>query len=413
MKLRLIINKQKINNTDVFKVEKAQLKKSDGTYITRHFITKNKIPDYLVNDFLLYKSLNSPLTAKTYAYSLVKYFNFLSSININYLDATRYFVKQYIKFLIFGDDDIVVNNENTITYSTISLDIVVINEFYKFLKREQEDILLNMQMKYVRKKARKRLFLYGQIYDYNYMEKIVDLNIKNLKSSKEYYKWYEEDQIVVILSNFNSLRDEAVFLLSLEGMRIDEILSLKLQGIDEDERTVQPTRSKGKQSSENYGDTNNDIRIVSIPKSSFDVLQKYIQTERFEAESESGIYDDYVFINLRKGKSQGKPLSYHNYLKILKNVAKRAGLDDNKIKTHNGRSTKVNQLQEHRVLHPEDNITDEIIKEIMGWKSIDSIEPYKNRKNKVIAKAASEKIYSTNKEPKEIQKDYEDKKSDK
>ena len=85
MKLRLIINKQKINNTDVFKVEKAQLKKSDGTYITRHFITKNKIPDYLVNDFLLYKSLNSPLTAKTYAYSLVKYFNFLSSINI--LDA--------------------------------------------------------------------------------------------------------------------------------------------------------------------------------------------------------------------------------------------------------------------------------------------------------------------------------------
>lgn len=249
--------------------------------------------------------------------------------------------------------------------------------------------------------------MYGQIYEFNYMEKIVSGHAKNLKPGREYIKWYEDDQIGAILSNFNTIRDEVVFLLTLEGMRIDEVLSIKLDGVDEEEKTVQPSRSKGKQDSEEYESNKNEIRIVSIPEKSFERLITYLYGERQDAEAESGIYDDYLFINLNRGKNQGKPLSYYNYLKVLKRTAQRAGLDSRKIRTHSGRSTKVNQLQEHQVLYPEDNITDSMIKEILGWKSIQTIDAYKNKGNKVILKSASEKVYRRKKEPKDMQEEFE------
>lgn len=98
-------------------------------------------------------------------------------------------------------------------------------------------------------------------------------------------------------------------------------------------------------------------------------------------------------MNLNSGKRQGLPLSYHNYLKILKRCASRAGLDASKIRTHNGRSTKVMEFLEHQSLHPEDNITDGIIMESFGWRSFSSIDHYCNHNNPVIAKSVMEKLH--------------------
>lgn len=403
-------NKSKNINNDIvkYKVEKAQFKTDSNEYEVRYIITKNDIPDYLVNDFLLEKSKNKISTSNTYAYSLVKLLNFLAERNIHYLDCTKYMAKQYVRTLVLGDmEDLKIKDiKNRVTYATLKRDTTVLNEFYKFLYTEQQELKLDIKFN---KTANKRSYMYGQIFEFDYMEKIVSGHIKNLKPSKEYIKWYSDEEIGAILSNFTTLRDEAVFLLTLEGMRIDEVLSLKLDGIDEVERTVQPTRSKGQQDSEEYGESKNKIRIISIPETSFDVLINYIYGERADAEAESGVYDDYVFVNLRKGRNQGKPLSYHNYLKLLKNVAKKAGLNSKKIKTHSGRSTKVNQLQEHQVLHPEDSITDDIIRQMLGWQSIQTIDSYKNRGNRIIQKSASEKVYRHRKEPKQLQEEFESK----
>lgn len=376
----------------VYKVERGQLKTDTGDYIVRWFITKNGLPEYQVNEFLMQKGLEKKKTSYSYAYSLIKLLRFLQKRNINYLDCTQFQARQYVRSLVNGDmDDLIIKNTTTkVTYSTISTDITVMTEFFKFLKDEQIEI--KMELKY-EKKAKKRAFLYGQIFEYNY-GKIVDKNITNLKPSKKYLKWYEDNEIEAIRSNFTTLRDEVVFLMTLEGMRIDEVLSLKLDSMDDIEQTVQPTRSKRKI------DDSNEIRIVSLPTSTYDLLNKYLFTERANAESESETFSDYIFINLRKGRNQGKELSYHNYLKILKDAAARAGLDRKKIRTHSGRSTKVNELLEHQVLYPEDNITDEIIREIMGWSSPDSIEPYKNRGNRVIAKSAAQKVYRRREERK-------------
>ena len=156
------------------------------------------------------------------------------------------------------------------------------------------------------------------------------------------------------------------------------------------EQLVQPTRSKGRANARNG---ENKLRLVALPKKTCEVIDKYIQTERADAESESGKLSQYLFINLNSGKRQGLPMSYHNYLKILKRCATRAGLDAAKIRTHNGRSTKVMEFLEHQSLHPEDNITDGIIMESLGWRSFSSIDHYRNHNNPIIAKSVMEKLH--------------------
>lgn len=388
-------------DSNFFKVEKAKFETDMGDYEDRYIITKNSIPEYLVNTFLGEKAVVKASTSKTYAYSLVKLLNFLAERNIHYLDCTEYYAKQYVRTLLLGDmEDLRIKDDrNKNAYSTIRKDVTVLTEFYKFLKSEQANLKMNLKYK---RMANKRSYMYGQIFEFDYVKRIVDVNIRNLKPSKEYIKWYSDEQINAIISHFSTLRDEAIFLLTLQGMRIDEVLSLMLDSINEIDGTVQPTRSKGKRDLIEYGEESSEIRNVSIPPKSFEVLQNYIMTERAQAESESGIYIDNVFINIRKGENQGEPLKYHNYLKILKNVARKAGLNINQIRTHSGRSTKVNELQEHQVLHPEDGITDEIIVDIMGWAGSSTLKAYKNRGNKVIAKAASEKVYRYKKDPKEL-----------
>jgi integrase len=232
-------------------------------------------------------------------------------------------------------------------------------------------------------------FLYGQIYSYEYRY-LVDGYAAMLKPGREYTKWYDQNTKEKLCVNFNTLRDEAILRLTFEGFRIDEALSITFDSYNATDRIVQPTRSKGKI---NGNGKNNRLRTVALPEITCDIINRYIQTERADAEVESGKITQYLFINLNKGKTQGNPLNYHNYLKILKNCAKRAGLDEKKIRTHNGRSTKVMEFLEHQVLHPEDGITDAIIMESFGWRSLDSIDHYRDHNNQVIAKSVMEKLH--------------------
>nr|WP_300561841.1 tyrosine-type recombinase/integrase [uncultured Oscillibacter sp.] len=172
--------------------------------------------------------------------------------------------------------------------------------------------------------------------------------------------------------------------------RIDEVLSITLDSYNATDRIVQPTRSKGRA---NANRKSNSLRVVALPEKTCNIIDRYIQTERATAETESGRISQYLFINLNSGKAQGTPLRYHNYLKILKRCAERAGLDPSKIRTHNGRSTKAMEFLEHQALHPEDSITDGIIMESFGWRSFSSIDHYRNHNNQIIAKSVMEKLH--------------------
>lgn len=300
-------------------------------------------------------------------------------------------MKSFINYVIYGDRQAANSISLTplVTYNTLSGYIVAVTEFYKWLENNYESNMefeIKTDRHYVKKS-----FFYGQIYsqDYKYL---IDKNIPLLKPKREFIKWYTDEEKDVLCKNFKCLRDEAVFRLTLEGFRIDEVLSMELGNYDALKRLIQPMRSKGKLSA--YSAENNTLRTVALPQKTCDIIDRYILEERTVAENESGVINQNLFINIKKGADFGQPLAYRNYLKILKRCAKRAGLAPDKIRTHSGRSTKVMEYIEHQVKHPEDGITDVILMECFGWKNIDSIQPYKNHNNPAVAIEIMKKLHA-------------------
>lgn len=372
-----------------FQLKRFKFETENGRIIERYMITDNLLPMFEVNQWIEVKSLRKVSTGKEYAGKLVVFLNFLDGCGIEYDAATNKNVLNFVHSLVYGNlKDLKIKSiETTLTYNTLSMYITVITEFYKWLDNNYET---NMQFKNKKDTFKaKKSFLYGQIYSYDY-KYIIDRYLPGLKGGREYIKWYDQNEKSALCGNFLTLRDEAVFRLTLEGFRIDEALSVKLDNYNPVERIIQPTRSKGRVTV--TGESRNHLRTVALPAVTCNLIDDYIATERMIAENESGIISQYLFINIKKDKEYGMPLSYRNYLKILKGCAKRAGIDAAKIRTHSGRSTKAMEFIEHQVLHPEDGLTDAIMLECFGWRSTDSIEPYRNHNNQVIAKAVMDKL---------------------
>jgi len=353
-------------------------------------ITDNLLPMLEINQWIESKSLRKPSTGKEYAKKLVVYLNYLHSIGVEYDAASNKHVKRFVQKLLYGnfEEFKIKTLETEVVCATAARYVTVITELYKWLDDNYETNIL-FHTKTDTRNVRKS-FLYGQIYssDYRY---IIDSGLHRQKSRREYVKWYSDDEKNALCGGFETLRDEAVFRVTLEGFRIDEVLSMKLDHYDPVERIIQPARSKGKPEVREGG--HNHLRVVALPVVLCGLLDRYIQTERMTAENESGIISDSLFINLQRGNAQGKPLSYGNYLKILKRCATRAGIDPAKIRTHSGRSTKVMEYLENQALHPEDGVTDAIIMESFGWASSESIAHYRDHNNQIIARAVAEKLH--------------------
>ena len=370
-----------------FRVVVFRFETDAGTNYTRYMITKNYMPFFPGNQWLELKSIRKASTGKEYAKKLVVFLNWLDSKTVTYENATNHHVREFLHELVFGslENEKVLSLQTSVGHSTLTKYITVITSFYSWL-----DDMRQTEMLWKKKSIQaNHSFLYGQIYSREYRY-LVDGYAARLKPGRDYTKWYDRETKELLCRNFNTLRDEAVLRLTFEGFRIDEVLSITLDSYDAIEQLVQPTRSKGRADAGNRG---NQLRIVALPKKTCEVIDMYIQTERADAERESGKLSQYLFINLNSGERQGLPLSYYNYLKILKRCATRAGIDARKIRTHNGRSTKVMEFLEHQSLHPEDHITDGIIMESFGWRSFSSIDHYRNHNNPVIAKSVMEKLH--------------------
>lgn len=248
-----------------------------------------------VNQWLMAKAMRKASTSKEYGKKLVVFLNYLSDGGANYGVATNEHVKRFIRLILFGDmEDLkLLYYETDRVYQTAAYYLTVITEFYKWLD-DNYGSNIEFRRKSNHHHARKS-FLYGQIYNYDY-QYILDAVLPRQKPRKEYIKWYTEKQTDLICSHFKTLRDEAVFRLTLEGFRIDEVLSMKLSDYDSVKRLIQPTRSKGK--SEVYAGCQNHLRVVALPNVLCTLLNHYISTERSDAENGSGIPNEYLFLNL-------------------------------------------------------------------------------------------------------------------
>lgn len=228
-----------------FKLMRFAFETRDGKTAYRHMITDKQLPLLEPNQWLESKALHKVSTAKSYGKMLVVFLNALADDGLEYDEATNRHVKKFILKLIYGDaEDLKLRFYDTeVVCATAGRYLTVITGFYRWLASNYETNI-TFQTKTDTYRAKKS-FLYGQIYscDYQY---ILDASLRRQKSRKEYIKWYTEAEKLALCSSFGTLRDEVIFRVTLEGFRIDEVLSMTLSHYDSVEQTIQPTRSKGK-----------------------------------------------------------------------------------------------------------------------------------------------------------------------
>lgn len=333
--------KHKSTEEKRFKIVRFAFEMDNGQLAYRHFITDKLLPAPVINEWLETNYMGSAQTGKEYGKRLTVFLNYLDEKGFEYSNASNREVKHFIMSLIYGsgDDLRIKAPENRISYSTVGGYVIVITSFYRWLDDNYETAVRFGE----RSRRKENSYLYGQIYDYSY-KYILGIHLPKMGGKKQFIKWYTDEEIIKLSDNFTTLRDKAVFLVTLEGFRIDEVLSMRLEGYDMQKHVIQPSRSKGREDAL-YGD-DNPHRTVLLPSQTCKILDQYIQTERMLAENQSSRLSEYLFLNLNQGKHQAEPLKYHNYYRSLKACALRAGMDAVKIRTHSGRSTKVMRMLE-------------------------------------------------------------------
>lgn len=329
--------------------------------------------------FIELKGINSNRTSKAYGKALISLFRYLNSIGKDYENTCKKDIYGYILHLARPKDF-----KDRKAVNTIKQYVSIISVFYDWLIEEREDFKSpiprsNKPRQSVRS-LNKNSFLYGQIWDFD-----KDLNERLFPKIKDkakirYKKWYSEKEIEILAQSFNKRRDKVIFLISVRlGCRIDEILSIREEDFDIYNQSVYIRESKTLQ------------RYLYVPRELCEDIDEYINTERRDVETDVGLLE-YLFVNLRKDSNYGRKMSSQNYLKVLKRYAEKSGFDPKEIITHAGRSTKAQELIEQQILVENSGISDALIMEIMGWSSIDSINPYKKQNNLKIQKAISSKI---------------------
>lgn len=370
--------------TKKYIVREALLPQGEGKYLQRWYLYHNYLPMEAANQFLNRKSGKSSGTGKTYAHALATWFNFLDLRNIGYQEATRPDVDAYVDYLAYGmhSNNTVLMLEAEITYRTLCGSITAIQGFYRWFEGHVEVFAPPQSATNTKTKSRvkaKKSFLYGQIYEVP-IDEIIDLDKVRLRPSGFKKHWLSQDEKNLILNGFLTPRDKAIFMLLCEGMRIDEVLSIKFSAYNDDELTLKPSRSKGY--SKGYEEK---LRTIAFhdPRTAKQ-LNQYIQTDRTDVEAELGDYLEPLFVNIKKhSKSYGKAVSYRNYWGVLKDAVRRAGIDPKEIATHVGRRSFVQEKLEER----EDP---EIIRQMLGWASLSPLDSYRNLQSKTVIKNAAE-----------------------
>lgn len=363
----------------MYSVSKCLYPKNNSSFQDGWIIEHDTLYPFWVNKFLHQMNQGSAGTAKQYAYKLCAFLNYLESVHhITYKEATTKHLSLYLKYLRYGSPTNIINiaEENKSGF-TIRFYFTVIKRFYQYLY--QQDIDIGVALEESARAKNTHSYLYGQQWEETYVKLKIDDAFERGKPPVKYEKWYTEEQQAAIISNLRTYRDKAIFSISCDGLRIDEVLSAQMDLYDDSTGILQLYRSKGRQ-------TGNVDRECLLSERSQSLLQEYFFNERDTVEAEllnDGVVPpNEIFINIKKrDDSYGTSVKYHNILEIIKRAAKKAGFDPSVIRTHSGRSTKAAELFRQQAVEP-GSITDNQIQQMMGWRQMSSSEPYKNRQDR-------------------------------
>ncbi|MDD3628408.1 MAG: site-specific tyrosine recombinase XerD [Actinomycetota bacterium] len=266
-------------------------------------------------DYLKFERLMLPNTIESYKRDLRKFKSYLYNNNIK--DFCNLSKEQTLDFL----QDLYKSQSE----SSISRILSTLRSFYKFLMIEgacKNNIWVQVS------------------------------NPLKLRKIPEVLSIEEVDMFLesIPVSGKLEMRDRAMFeILYSCGLRVSEIINLKMQNIDFEEELL---RFRGKGDKE---------RIVPVGERSMQFLKKYLRYGR--GEIKKGSRTDFVFIN-----RSGKKLTRQGFWKILKKYARKVNLDKN-LYPHIFRHS----FATHMIQRGADLRT---VQELLGHSSISTTEIY-------------------------------------
>ncbi len=267
------------------------------------------IEDFI--NYLIFEKKYSDNTVKAYKQDLTKFMNYLNNKKINKI--VKKDIENYIEYL-----------SKNLEARTVSRNISTLKSLYKYL-------------------------MINKIVNKNPME-----IIRNPKLKKSLPKVLSETEINSLLDikpkNHFDYRNKAMIeLMYSSGLRVSELINLKVTDIDLENETV---RVFGKGSKE---------RIIPLNEYTVVALKIYIKEHRKELFKHGE--NNYLFLN-----NHGNQMTRQGFFKILKNLAK-----DKNIKTEFSPHTIRHSFATHLLKHGADLRS---IQELLGHSDISSTQIY-------------------------------------
>ena len=279
----------------------------------------------VIDEFLRYLRIDkgySENTINSYKADLENFLSYNKNINTNSISNDD--LKEYVKYL----------KEEKLNEKSISRNISCLKSFYKFLVIE----------KYVSKNPSDSIFI--------------------PKIKKSLPKILTEEEVLILLdiklTDNYSYRNKAMLeLMYATGLRVSELVNLKLQDIDLNQDIV---RTMGKGSKE---------RIIPIGDYAKEYLEKYLYEYRGTMLKKSS--NEYLFLN-----NHGKKMTRQGFFKIIKNIAKEKGIDKD-LSPH----TLRHSFASHLLKYGADLRT---IQELLGHSDISTTQIYTHITNEELKK---------------------------
>lgn len=269
----------------------------------------------LKEEFLRYLLIDkgySSNTIESYRNDLEKFVKFYSNKSIK--DITNEDLKKYIKHL----------NEEGLNEKSISRNVSCLKSFYKFLVIEK--------------------FITNNVSDSLFLPKIRKA-LPNILTEEEVLKLLD----IELITPFDYRNKAMLELMYATGLRVSELVKVKLQDIDFNDDII---RTFGKGSKE---------RIIPIGEYAKEYLKKYIEIYRSLLLIKGN--SDYVFIN-----NHGSNMTRQGFFKIIKKIAK-----EKDIKSEISPHTLRHSFASHLLKYGADLRT---IQELLGHSDISTTQIY-------------------------------------
>lgn len=271
---------------------------------------------------LTVKQKEEETTVSSYIEDIYKYLEYMennkikTALNIEYQDITK-----YLKYL----------DNNNYKTSSIIRKIVSIKLFHKYLSLEYK--IKDVSSKIINPKLRRKL---PNTLTIEEVDNLLDIKLN---------------------TPFDYRNKAMLELMYSSGLRVSELVDLKLNNIDLDNGYV---RCLGKGKKE---------RIIPIGEIAIEYLKKYIN--EYRNSMKKGYYTENVFLN-----NHGKNITRQGFFLIIKNIAKEKNIDKN-ITPHMLRHSFATHL-----LNNGANLR--TIQEMLGHSSITTTQIYTNVSNDII-----------------------------